>query len=83
MASRPIPLNKMPGLQPIGVREVLQRIIGKLVMSTLKLYVVKACTNSQMCGHKSGSKIATRAMKRMLENNGTDAVLDAEMHSTV
>ena len=80
MASRLIPLNKMPGLRPIGVGEVLRRIIGKVVMSTLKPDVVKACANSQMCGHKSGSEAAIHAMKAMYENNDTDAVLlvDAE-----
>ena len=80
MASRLIPLNKMPGLRPIGVGEVLRRIIGKVVMSTLKTDVVESCANSQMCGHKSGSEAAIHAMKVMYENNDTDAVLlvDAE-----
>ena len=80
MASRLIPLNKMPGLRPIGVGEVLRRIIGKIVMSTLKSDVVKSCANSQMCGHKSGSEAAIHTMKMMYERDDSDAVLlvDAE-----
>ena len=80
MASRLIPLNKKPGLRPIGVGEVLRRIIGKIVMSTLKSDVVKSCANSQMCGHKSGSEAAIHAMKMMYERDDSDAVLlvDAE-----
>ena len=48
MASRLIPLNKMPGLRPIGVGEVLRRIIGKVVMCALKSDVVRACANTDV-----------------------------------
>lgn len=36
LASRLIPLNKDPGLRPIGIREVLRRIIGKIVSKVVK-----------------------------------------------
>ena len=80
MASRLIPLNKMPGLRQIGVGEVLRRVTRKVAMSVLKPDVVKACAKPQMCGHKSGSEAAIHAMKRMYKNDNTDAVLlvDAE-----
>ena len=35
-ACRLIPLNKAPGLRPIGVGEVLRQIAGKVVMNILK-----------------------------------------------
>ena len=36
MACRLIPLDKKPGLRPIGVGEVLRRIAGKAVMMLFK-----------------------------------------------
>jgi len=42
MASRLVPLDKNPGLRPIGVGEVLRRIAGKIVMSITKEDVVNA-----------------------------------------
>ena len=40
LASRLIPLNKNPGLRPIGIGETLRRIIGKTVARLLKQDVV-------------------------------------------
>ena len=75
MASRLVPLNKNPGLRPIGVGEVLRRIMGKVVMSTLSEDVVRASSITQMCGRSSGSEGAIHAMRRMYENDNTDAVI--------
>ena len=36
LACRLIPLDKNPGLRPIGIGETLRRILGKAVMSVLK-----------------------------------------------
>lgn len=75
LASRLVPLNKNPGLSPIGVGEVLRRIAGKVVMSVTKKDVVAASTKAQMCGRKGGSEAAIHAMKDMFDNNQSDAVL--------
>ena len=42
LACRLIPLDKNPGLRPIGVGEVLRRIIGKAVTSTVKNEIIQA-----------------------------------------
>ena len=41
-ACRLIPFDKNPGLQPVGVGEVLRRIAGKAVMKVLKEDIKKA-----------------------------------------
>ena len=41
-ACRLIPLDKKPGLRPIGVGEVLRRITGKVIMMIFKKYITDA-----------------------------------------
>ena len=50
IAGRLAPLDKNPGLWPIGVGEVLRRIAGKVAMSIVKDDVTKACGNLQLRG---------------------------------
>ena len=75
MASRLVPLDKNPGLRPIGVGEVLRRIAGKIVMSVTKEDVVNASSRTQMCGRKAGSEAAIHAMKELFEREQSEAVL--------
>ena len=49
-ACRLIPLDKCSGVRPIGIGEVLRRIIGKCVMKTLKVDVEESVGNIQTCG---------------------------------
>ena len=75
LVNRLKPLNKGEGeVRPIGVGEVLRRIIGKWVMKVTKPDVIDASGSLQVCaGHKSGSEAAIHAiviyltlMKQML-----------------
>ena len=67
LASRLVPLYKSPGIRPIRVGEVLQRIAGRIVMSITKEDVVNASSTAQMCGRKAGSAAAIHAMKELFE----------------
>ena len=49
IVGRLVPLGKNPGLRPIGVGEVLHRIVGKVVMSIV-LDDVNGNGNLQLCG---------------------------------
>lgn len=50
-----IPLDKNPGLRPIGIGEVIRRIIGKVVMICLKNDIINTNGNLQLCaGIRSG-----------------------------
>ena len=77
LANRLIPLDKGEGaVRPIGVGEVIRRIMGKCVMHVTKPDVINASGSLQVCaGHKSGSEAAIHAMRRIFEADETVAVL--------
>ena len=77
VVSRLIPLDKGEGaVRPIGVGEVIRRIIGKCVMNIFKGDVVVASGSLQLCaGQNSGSEAAIHAMHAIFEADDTDAVL--------
>ena len=77
MASRLIPLDKGEGsVRPIGVGEVLRRILAKCVMNVAKEDVAQASGSLQLCaGQKSGSEAAVHAMHAIFEADETDGIL--------
>ena len=81
IACRMIPLNKNPGLRPIGVGEVLRRIAGKAIMRISKNDVMRSVGPLQLCaGQEAGAEAAIHAMHDIFNDNETEAVLliDAE-----
>ena len=76
IACRLIPLDKNPGLRPIGVGEVLRRIAGKVVMKVVKDDVMTSVGSLQLCGGEdAGCEAAIRAMHDIFEDTETEAVL--------
>ena len=74
--SRLIPLNKSPGIRPIGVGEVCCRIIGKVIMKYAKADIQQAVGPLQLCGgFESGCEAAFDAMSSIYENDDTEAML--------
>ena len=80
-AGRLIPLDKKPGVRPIGVGEVLRRIIGKAITNVLKPDLVKSTSPIQVCGGLAGGvEAAIHAVRRLYDDEDTEAILmvDAE-----
>ena len=77
LANRLIPRDKGKGaVRPIGVGEVMQRIMGKCVMHVTKPEFIDASGSLQVCaGHKSGCEAAIYAMHNIFEVDERDAVL--------
>ena len=75
--SRLIPLDKGNGeVRPIGMGEVIRRIIGKCVTSIVKQDVIDASGAMQVCaGQKCGSEAVIHAMRSIFEADETDAAL--------
>ena len=75
-ACRLIPLDKNPGVRPIGVGEVLRRIIGKAILSVIKPEILSSAGNLQLCaGQAGGCEAAVHAMSDIFEEEETDALL--------
>ena len=77
LSNRLIPLDKGNGeVRPIGVREVIRRLIGKCVSKIGKQDAIDVSGATQVCaGHKSGSEAAIHAMHDIFELDETDAAL--------
>ena len=85
LANRLIPLDKGYGeVRPIGVGEVIRRIIGKCVSRVGKQDVIDACGATQVyAGHKSGSEAAINAIHNIFESDETDAALLLDASNTL
>ena len=77
-ACRLIPLSKDSGagIRPIGIGEVIKRVIGRAVMWHLKPDVMEAAGPIQACsGLRSGCEAAIHAMRDVFSRPETECVL--------
>eukprot|EP00116_Pleurobrachia_bachei_P006387 sb/3466649/ len=74
--SRLIPLNKCPGVRPIGVGETFRRIVGKVIAWTLKKEIQFVAGPRQVCtGVKSGCEAAVHFIKQQYEAEEAEACI--------
>ena len=57
LSSRLIALNKNPGIQPIGVGEVLRRLLGKAMVLATGIDVEELCGADQLCSGLKGENV--------------------------
>ena len=76
-ACRLVPISKPPdGVRPVGVGEVLRRIIGKALMQVMNPELVNATAPIQVCsGLPGGVEAAVHALRRLYEDDDTEAVI--------
>ena len=75
-ACRLMALNKCPGVRPIGIGEIVRRIIGKAILAVVGGDVQETTGALQLCaGQKSGCEAAVHAMKQIFDDTNTEAVL--------
>ena len=76
VSCRLVPLDKNPGVRPIGIGEVLRRIIGKSIIRVIKSDILESEGFLQLCtGLPSGCEAAVHAMKGIFEEGETDGLL--------
>ena len=69
-------LDKYPGVRPIGIGEVMRRIIGRTITNCLKNELMSLGSNYQKCG----IEYAIHTLRDQYSKTSADAVLliDAE-----
>ena len=80
-ACRLITLDKNPGVRPIGIGEVMRRIIGRTIIKCLKNELMSLGSNYQLClGQKCGIEYAIHTLRDQYSKTSANAVLliDAE-----
>ena len=74
-----VPLDKKPGVCPIGIGDVTRRIIAKAILhdiGNLMTFSWQLHGALQTCaGHDAGSEAAIHAMRTIFEDNNTCAAL--------
>ena len=71
-----IPLDKQPGVRPIGIGEVPRCIIAKAVLRLVDLDIRIACGALQVCaGCEGGCEAAVHAMQQLFHDPGCQAAL--------
>ena len=79
VACRLIPLDKSPGIRPIGVGEVLQRIIGKAILTVLKSDILNITGYQQLyAGLESGCEVAVHAVVDLFEEDETHGFIQID-----
>ena len=82
MACRLIPLDKNPGLRPIGIGEVLRRIIGKMVVWVLRPDLQQAAGDLQMCvGQAGGCEAGVHAMHTIFQEEETHGIIQVDANN--
>ena len=76
IACRLIALDKSPGVRPIGVGEVLRRLIAKVVLKVAHEDIKKITGSHQLCaGHEAACDSSVHAITKVFELENTEAVL--------
>ena len=74
-----VPLDKKPGVWPIGIGEVLRRIVGKAILRILRDDITEAVGSLQLCaGHDGGVEAAIHAMTSIFKDDECEGVLLAD-----
>ena len=75
-ACRLITLDKCPDVRPVGVDEVVRRIVGKTVLNIIGDEIQEVAGTSQVCaGQQAGCEAAVHAMTNIFEDPHIQAVI--------
>ena len=72
-------MDKSPGVRPIGVSEVLRRIIGKAIMTVLKSDILNVTGYQELCaGLESGCEVAAHAAMGIYEEDTVHGFIEID-----
>ena len=75
-----IPLDKNPGMRPIGIGETIHKIIGKAILNICNNQVFEAVGCLQLCGGlECGIECAIHAMRDIYNDSEAEGILLADV----
>ena len=76
VSSRLIALDKNPGVRPIGIGEVVRRVIGKAIFCVIKSDIMDVTGCSQLCaGVSSACEAVAHTIQSVFESDGAEGFL--------
>ena len=73
---RLIALDKNPGVRPIGVCDVLRRLIGKVAVTVIKPFIRDVAGHRQLAaGHEAGCEAAIHAARELFSKVECEGIL--------
>ena len=83
-ACRLIALDKCPGVRPIGVAEVAQRILGKAILTVIGYDIQQVVETIQLCaGQETESEAAIHAIRQIFNEDEVEEVLLVDTSSAL
>ena len=74
-----IALDKMPGIRPIGIGEVVRRAINKAIVSIIQDEITQVAGYTQLCaGLEAGSEVGVHSMRKIFNDTSCEAILIAD-----
>ena len=72
-------MDKSPGVRPIGVGELLRRIIGKAILIVLKSDILNVTGYQQLCAClESGCEVVVHTLVDLFEEDTTDEFIQID-----
>ena len=72
-------INKCPGVRLVGIREIIRRMIAKMVLKVTGPYAAEVCRNYQLCaGLEAGIEGAVHAARDLSEGSRIRPESDGE-----
>ena len=83
LAYRLIALDKNLGLQPIAIREILLRIVDKVIVPHIRKDLISSVGPLQVCArHEAGCESIIHAMHKIYEEDESEAILLVDVSNT-
>ena len=75
-ACRLIALDKRPGVRPIGIGEVVRRIISKAIINVIRDEIKDVAGTTQLCaGQEAGCETGVHSMREIFSDSTTEAIM--------
>ena len=78
-SSRLVPLDKNPGVRPVGIGEVVRRIVGKAILRVFSADIRRVAGGDQLCvGQRAGIESAIHELRTSFNSSNEQCLLQID-----